>query len=346
MTRVGVSARTRNNGSLTYFLRWRANGKAMTKHSGIRTGPRPTKREVDRFENLAKEAALELQRELAKDIVPIACTDPTITVPRAVLAYLESISGLQAGCTVNAKCRTLDLLPDIRVGDVTADTLAEWTENRAQTVCDRTRYTEIAYVGAFLDWCVRKGFLAIKPTLPRPVVDWQGPAVVEDSQIRAAISAQTNDSQRLAVQILACTGLRNAELVWLPDSAVLIQGSGAILSVPKGERERTKRHGRQLPLGPMLTERIIAYRAERGIADRIIPSCIPTILNRWLRPSRLAPKQCRQWFLSALERDSCPDYVIRRLLGHAPDRTRRAYSFQLSDARPWMEKVEQRVFGA
>ena len=334
--RVSVTRRQNADRSITYDLRWLLGGRLWRKSSGIRTGPRPGQRERDRGMNAARAAADDLSRELTTGAKPV---EPA-PIGRAVLEYLASIDGVQAASTVDAKARILNYLGsmEVLVTDLTAEEIQKWADRRTQDVREATVGAELCAFGAFFDWAFRRGYMPAVPLMPRIRPVRARPLAVEDDQIRSTIAAQPTEARRLAARMLACTGLRAGELMRLPAAAVVLNGDGACIHVPPTSTERTKRHERQIPVGPRLMAEIGPSRE----GDRLIPEIHASFLGLWCKP--LMPKQFRQWYLSTLEALGCPDYVIRALLGHRQDRVREAYSFRLADAKPWCEKVENIVY--
>jgi len=186
MKHVGVSARPNADGSITFLLR----GRGLAKSSGIRTGPNPGKRDLDRFRGLAREKTLEMDRRLDAGL-PVVEAGPAITIEQAALEYTASLEGLQAESTIYAKTRVLGCLPAGLVSGLTGDSIAIWTEGRAGKLADSTRTMELAHVAAFLGWCVRRGYLPQVPELTPPRIEYRPPPVVENETVRAAIAAQT-----------------------------------------------------------------------------------------------------------------------------------------------------------
>ena len=155
--------------------------------------------------------------------------------------------------------------------------------------------------------------------------------------------------------VLACTGLRADELASLPAGAVDVRE--ALLRVPAGLQERTKHHGRVLPLSPgccaFLGPLVKSSGPLAWDGERLFPELCRHDLYKMLRacpdPGRqgrqLTPKRMRQWFSSALRKLTAPEYMIRGLVGHVAPGAARNYdlqgTFTPEGARPYVHGIER-----
>ncbi len=357
---VGLWPRPNRDGSLTYTLRWRVSdgqgGAKVRIERACKTERKPTATSTREWERQARMLAFKKEQELRDPDSP--GTAMRITLPEAANHHLSWAEGDGshappiAGSTLDARFRVVwgfveyvqAEYADVQyVKALTRKHTASWAHWRAAQVADSTRNTELAHLGAFLRYCRDHGFTDRELPLRdhRAPIGEALPMAIEDHEVRGAIFSQQDPIRRAALFTLAATGMRNRELVGL-----CVRGWDAanrILTIPKAERERTKRHGRRFPMGDYAARLIEDVQASRDFREQgapLLPGIRPPSLGNWLRPMGLVPKQFRQWFCSTLERLDAEDRVIDALMGHAGSKTRRAYSFRLSDARPSMAMVE------
>ena len=237
----------------------------------------------------------------------------------------------------------------------------DWITHRLKDVQPSTAAKELARIASFLAWASDEGILS-KPIPLRAIrkslaIHPQEPPPLSDEAVMGAIARQPTPLRKGLITLLACTGLRADELASLPSGAVDI--GEALLRVPQGEHERTKRHGRVIPLpvgccaflAPLL--RSAGPLAWNG--DTLLDGIDRQALLRMLRgcpdPGRpgkdLTPKRLRQWACSTLTRLGCPSYLVRGVLGHvAPGNLKRyetAGLYSPQAARIYVQSLENLI---
>lgn len=345
---VGVWRRPTRDGTILFYLTWRerTNGgpvrRVAERIAALRTGPHPTRRQVELATGEARQRAYERQQQLEGRVVDMGPPLVPITLLEAIADHCEDLKGFAESTRTARERNLLNLLDFLELNhptvagpvDLNVELLLEWARDRRDFVSMNTLATELAHLDGFLadaklrHW--RNVELDTKPVRKamRIRARYKRPTIVSDETIRAAAGESP------AAWVLAATGMRIGELCGLPSTAW--NAATASIKIPEGENERTKCHGRELPVGQTTAAKIEQMLTARQTAGEI---------TKILRGHGITAKSCRQWFNSTLERMDCPDRTIKRLMGHAQPATQRAYSFQLAQLRPWMERVEKLLIG-
>jgi len=220
-----------------------------------------------------------------------------------------------------------------------------------------TMSQETSMLQGFLTWAAQNGFHPRELKLPRPQVPKAEPQPdpPSDELARRIVTeaGPVGSVPKAFLWTMFATGMRvgttEATGLHVRDFA------GDRLTIPKTVIERTKRHARIYPIGPLTQAELAAATAGRPGDDRLFPMSAKQY-EPWLSPyrwqgqygpCRMSPRKCRQWFCSALVRLKAPDDVIDYLMGHtAAHRTRSHYAqFDPETGRPWMAAVENLLKG-
>jgi len=358
----------RKHGSCTFYLRWRTRvgGKILYPSQILgNTGPHPRKRLLQKWKRDAEAARYRKEKELLNPPEVMRW----LGLSEAADHYAEQLdlcpAAIQARHRVVADFCAYTLqrtkeeheqdpkktwksqMNQLRWWDaeVWAQRWMHRTTRRGSEPLPETLLSELAYLRQFFNWARESQYMTDWITLKKQLRRMAGElshnplAPIKNARIRGQIECARDLRQRTAFIILPCTGLRSGELFSLLDEHW--DPAERALHVPKAARESTKRHKRDLHLGPKTSAVLEIWRASRGPASHLIPGLNSSRLGKWMHPNGLIPKQMRQWFLSSLERLDCPDRIIRQLMPHRSDKTRAAYSaYDPEEARPWMTKVE------
>ena len=358
--RVGVWTRKNIEGGRTYYLRWYVtDGQGGTRQAKaerlFRTERDPDRSSRRQWLAKARLAARAKQQELALDEAPRR-RPPKYALNYAANNYLQWLAGdemhdhVVAQSTLDARVRVVwsfvnyvgEQSPHKRwCNQLSANDPAGWALWRSKTVADTTLNTELFHLGGFLAWCYDhhyiREYLSLKTQRKR--CQYRRPVVLEDPEIAAILNEPAMYRQtRAGLWILGTLGLRPGELASLQTDGW--HADRRTIHVPAGERERTKWHERTLPVGPRLGELLDELDPQNGQLFPGLDRHTPAVwLRRW---DGVSPKRLRQWVCTTLERLEAPDYIIRAIMGHAPDSTRGHYAATLrpSDLRPWVERVE------
>ena len=127
-----------------------------------------------------------------------------------------------------------------------------------------------------------------------------------------------------------------------------------MLRVPKNGRETTKRHARDLPVGPWLTGELdrLQWSRHRSAGDDapLFASAndrpLSRQLNTWLKTWGHTPHDLRRWFSNTLLGLDCPDPIRCALMAHTLGGRDGAYYIPtLEDKRRWMHKLDALLSG-
>jgi len=354
--RVGVSRRTRGKWRELY-RRWTcvSGGKELERQEFFgKLTVGCGKRQWERLENEGQERARHKAEELRTGTGQ--ATAPAMGLQEGTLAFLCHIEDKWELGTVDAYQRLLDAFlaflagqpnPPATVAAVTqqqVDLFAAWRQSgggAGRPLKDSTLRGEMFMLGAFFKTAVKWKWGPNALEMPEYTAVVARTVVPEDEEVFAAL-AEPDPVRRAAFAVLALTGVRSDELMGMPASAW--QPGRMRLDLPETGTGRTKIHGRVLPVGPTLAGALDVLTL--GVPDGfgVIQPPGAGTLNRWLKPYRLTPKLLRRWFCTSLERMGCPDYAIRRLMGHSAGATRGAYSgYRASDAEEWMLRLDAKV---
>lgn len=373
---VTIHYRTNQDKSLTIYMRWnirrKDDGRWLPRNERLfRTEPAPTKASKRDWLRQARSHAAERQRELADpERARKQRSRRIFTLDKARDMFATWICGDDwhaspvAESTVTARLRVLDSFiafvaetyPDTRtIWQLSHRHTANWREHRrAIGIADSSLSCECSHLQAFLDFCDRHEWMRTPlRAMPREYrrrlhTRRRPPPAISTKEIREIIRDQKVPHRRDMIRMLAATGVRQGELRslrmkdWNLDSAVL--------TVPEGKHERTKLHGRQLPIGPWLArvlneyardqqEELLIFAREDGRAWG------GSDMNRWLRPSGYRPHDLRRWFYTMLLDSGCPPHYAKLLMGHALSQTEGPYivGWGPEKARAWMHKLDSLV---
>ncbi len=359
--------RNKRDNSVTVYVWW-CHGPAAGRAAGgkriTRTGPSPTPKDIRAAITQGRAWAENKRRELMDPDRAPAATLERIGLAEGMMLYLEWLEG-DAGhaspvkrCVADLADRVLTdfvrflgaMHPDIRGWhQVSCQHVSQW----AASLIGKSAGTVnnwLSRLQSVLDWAWSRRWMAEEVNLKalRKRTATRTVLIREDADVRYAVAG--DDAVAKAAALLALTGLRvDCELLALPRTA--FDALTGTITVPEGQAERTKLHGRVLPLGRVgcLTAAGLASSHDGAI---LVPASVTRdILARRLLP--IMPKELRRWFRFALERLEAPEYVIKALMGHRESRVTEAYSpglarpgpaMQASQLRAWMERVENILF--
>jgi len=206
---------------------------------------------------------------------------------------------------------------------------AGWaTYRRLNGIKPNTILTELSDIRSLMEFAYRESWIRDVPRFLSPPMERAvRPIVMPASRVIQIVRGQPTEFRRACLLTLACTGLRQGELRSLPftayDSAV------PVLNVPKQMTVRTKLHQRSIPVGPNLAKALnglCQMNAGQFYLFAVKGKMITSQLNEWLKPWGCSPHDLRRWFQATLESCDCPSYRIDDFMGHAPGRTRGAYT--------------------
>ena len=365
---VGLFVRKNGDRSRTIYLHWITSEDGSRKQNLDRFGrtePRPTRSSLRKTLSLARAEARILQGEL-KGNQP-ARKRWVISIPDAIEFYTQWIAGddrhdaVLARTTIDAHIRVLEHFlkfvgeefPGIRMmWRLSSAHIARWRDARRKQIKDSTLLSECTALQAFLHFADNRGwtwarFVAMPKDERRRLSNRpkQRVVVMSSNRLSKLLDSQEDQFRRDCLFVLAATGMRQGELRFLPRTAW--DANAMTITIPPG-LERTKRHGRILPVGPETTEAIERlHKTSLGRATLIIWKDKPltTQMNTWLRGWKCTPHDFRRWFISTLEGLECPEYVIQDLVGHSRPKTRRAYAQEISveQRRSWLVRVEKKL---
>jgi len=352
--------------SITLYYRWSTAGENGTPIPHMerfgRSGPKPTKAVLNRWKDEARAAMRDMRLAITEGYDGRRGGLLNMTIAAGVDAYLTWLYGDDlhaapvAASTARGTERVLtNFLAHLaecwpqhrRVNQITSQQTAAWTRSRqAQGMKLSTIRTECSLLKGWLDWAWEHGWRAEQIRMARI----KAPARINDvpsiAAVQRAIASRPDAMGRAAIHTLAATGMRQGELKALPTAAWSPQD--AILTIPQGLHERTKLHGRRLPVGPNLAAVLTEIQREgRSWDDGLLFTWqhrrMSSQLNRWLKRVDLTPHGLRRWFISNLKRLDCPGDVLHDLAGHARGATDVAYDPGGStpeQMRPWLVHIE------
>ena len=213
------------------------------------------------------------------------------------------------------------------VGEITTSGLESWLSSGDWGPAARA--SARASLRSFFEWATREGHCAHNPAagllpvarpraVPRPIPD----ALVMDSLRGAASDIQ------LAIEVMACCGLRRAEVSRLRGIDAVPVGQGWVIRVTgKGG------HMRSVPAPPGLARRIAAhsgYVFPGSDNGHVSPGWLGKRINRALPPGWTAHKLRHRFATVAYsaERDL---RAVQELLGHASPATTQVYAAVAAD---------------
>lgn len=368
-------ARTRNKDkSSTFYLRWRLHTGERFCQRLFRTEANPTRGSMREWRRKAAEAAHETQEQIAGHPDRPARTNFRLALPRAVDWYLSWIRGdeyhppqrSESTCDrqerllaefigyVNRtwpRIRRVNQLSLIHIAGQGKDQYGNavpvgWRHWRANNgIAESTIRTELSDISAFLKFAYDSNWMTQKLHFVRPKIEPQSPVILTDERVRYILDFDLPAHKRMTFLLLAATGMRQGELRALNISA--FNSETAEITIPTGEMERTKRHGRSIPLGPKVARELGTWLGHR-LEEWMIHTNghrVATQINRWFKVFGHKPHDLRRWFINTLHKEGCPQLWIDRLVGHAP-RNVDAQSYvnpTREDLRGWVAKLEERL---
>ena len=242
----------------------------------------------------------------------------------------------------------------VQAPDVDDEGPPAWAQaRRLAGLRDSTLACELRDLGAFFRWCRKRGLADVRLEPMRVAANGR-PTILETARVRTLIDGQTEPMARLSLSLLACLGLRQGEARGL--RAEDWDAERRVLTLPNGDRETTKRHGRALPVGPRLAALLDGRpRADAGtllswkgrpLVSQITRWCNPTGRSKWADPAHVEPHDLRRWFVNTLDAWQCPPEWADVLAGHVSPSIKRHYvNPTLEQLRVWLARVETEVLG-
>lgn len=361
---VGVTKRHCKDGSWTLYLQWRqwsTNRGPLTHRLRLcRTGPSPTKRDLRNAITQARVQANTTETYLREGRAPMQGLR-RYPLRDAMANYLDCMHK-QVGESTYARqeSRLLHFVnwhhsvkPDVQsVAGVTADHVRAYLavirdgNGRKRALKDCTLRLALSDLAAMFSWCETRDWCrgnpasAVRSEMGPNFRRRQPPVILANTVVREICRACPEAA------FLFCTGLRvgdkeagGALWSWLD----LEHG---LLVVPEAEAERTKIHGRTIPLGTRLLRMLGAMRKGDGL---IFPG-IQRIVRKRMRKHPYAsktptPHDARRWFSTALKTAKCPEADALYMLGHAQKNNMGPYyGFHPEETRRYVNAVDQVVF--
>lgn len=310
-----------------------------------------TRRELKKFEKLAKALAdVGLSGSVAPP--PEVRHETPAAAAEAFLAATET--GISAH-TARGRQRVARAFARWAQEDRHAASMAAiaqqeaeaWVDWRTGQVKATSLNTEISHVQALLTWCWRQRLMPDRIDLhdARPKHATNGRSAPLLTREVRAILGKFTDPDRLAVELLAATGLRVGELVglppsaWRPETGILhLEGVSA-----------TKNHERDLPIGRRMAQRLTDHLA--GLQEPAGAFWQPSwtadrLAKRLRRTAAINPHRLRKHFYTFLTYRNCPTPVADYLMGHTLRAVDAAYldHHEAEVERDWLQRLEDALF--
>ena len=278
------------------------------------------------------------------------------TLARAVCLHIRWMQ--EARYSRSAIDRRQAVLDRVLLGancQLTRGQLAEWRDTRRTQVAGSTLRMECSHVQSFLDWAWEREYLGI-PLVALPKSEGRNldsapredaRTWLTDDQVGEILQGTAGDKRGVLVLLLG-TGLRKGEA-----SQLLVSwwdSNARVLRIAEYGTRRTKHHGRDLPVGPVVGCLLDGFALDRQPEDKLLlgpgGGPMPNQANAWLKPYGCSPHDCRRWASQTLMRAGCPGEIRHAMLGHKPSRRDGAYERPtVEDMRPWAEKVDEALRG-
>lgn len=216
---------------------------------------------------------------------------------------------------------------------VDAAHIRAYLAQRTDQVSATTVHTEARAIRAFLNFCVREGWIEHSPQRPgmmprRPRV--VRPALTE-RQVRALLK-RASPQEAAVILVLLDTGLRAAEFCKLDVTDINLADGTVSVRQGKGAKDR------QVYLGARSRKTLLRYWGEMGITDgpavltqrgrrRLTPNALNRTLTRVgeLAGVDVSPHALRRTFAVLNLRAGVDVYTLARLMGHESIETLRQY---------------------
>ncbi|KKL82969.1 hypothetical protein LCGC14_1979420, partial [marine sediment metagenome] len=332
---VGVKKLKNGDGSYTLSLTWRdpVTGSPRSEKS-IRTEPKCGVRMLKKAYKLAREDAHDLKKALSGEranYVPIQWN----YIPQAKEQYLLWSSSLGPGGIVNAVEGTITLRQRhiesflafmktmhrgmrIRaIHHVALYHIAQWRDSLIGKKLEASTINNmISSVSGWFMWAVDHGFTHNNPCekLLRPKMA-NGRAVLRIATPQDLIRTceMMPDLHRSDITLfLGCTGLRIGEFRGLQHDSW--NEETRVLTIPETGTERTKLHGRDIPLciqGADALRRLLGESDGPYICgpDRG-RKALTSQINAWMTAVHVRPHDLRRFFIFAMESIGTPSHVV------------------------------------
>ena len=349
---VTIAKRRNRDKSITFYLRWHTEryGGGWCPHSErlFRTEAKPTLPSLTEWRRKAMNAVATRAAEFEGREVDDrdARERHLVPLPTAIEHYSVWIRGDEehaaplAQSTANERERHLlgfmefvgSNYPKTRnIWQLSHRHTYRWREHRrASGILDSTLAKECAHIQAFLDWCdspargwMRKK-LYVLPQAERRQLHTQPRQhhIPSDKAVQKAAGA----SQMIFV--LAATGIRQGELRDLRVNHWDMEEN--VLQIRPSGQERTKKHYRDVPVGPKLggilnTISIARYgELPMFTAQNDMPMTSNEV-HRIVKPFGFTSHDLRRWCMTKLIDTGCPHPYAMLLLGHTLPRQEAAY---------------------
>ena len=186
---------------------------------------------------------------VAQGIDPDAEKPSDLALPELVKRYWESPAGQRRRDGYAEKDQgdlepLLEYLGNIRIGEITADTLERWASAVKDEHTPGTIKRKLAILSSILGWAVRRGYLKARPRFPTIKLDNARTAWATKEQAASILGAIKNLDTRDAVTFAFSTGMRRAEVVGLGWNMVNLEGG--VVTLP-GELTKNRKT-RSIPL--------------------------------------------------------------------------------------------------
>lgn len=230
---------------------------------------------------------------------------------------------------------------------------AAWRDSRLGHIRDSTLAKESSHLQGCFDWLRERDYITSElVALPRAASrlldrapDPDRRRFITTPRLQAILRAMPPD-RRSVCAVLACTGLRIGELASLPVTSW--NATRSCVWVPRQGAQRTKRHERDIPVGPTIGHLLDHAKARLNGAAPTDP-LFPALRHRvghWLRGFGISPHDLRRWYNDTLRRLGCPKEIRGVMMGHTPSRRDGAYEKPREDElRPWVQRISDELMG-
>jgi len=360
---VNLSKYQCQNGSYTIRAMWRTD-EGQHSEQVLKTPPNTNKRELRKAEAEARKICREIQESYYS-----TRHRSRMALDKAVESYLAWAYGTGmnsrppvAASTADRQARVLkSFLAFIgngeysarQAGQISNQHTANWVDFRMKAgAAPSSMITYLSDLESFFSFCInrnwlREGQITLKRQrrLIAKQVENKETVIPELDQIlKACTENDDREIFNLIFTTLACTGLRCQELQDLK-GLHLVKG---VINVPRSDREKTKLHKREIPIGPRLIKKLsrlkkIKQADDYLFTDRYKP--LGNAISHRAKKFELTPHDFRRWFNATLENLECPMDTRMDLMGHTMSKVRAAYSAGVSNETklPWLKKIENKL---
>ena len=210
-------------------------------------------------------------------------------------------------------------------------------------------------LSAWCKWCIGEGWIETNPwrqvNRPNTLVNERYAQFKSHQEVLDLLSRARTTLIAAKVAVLAYTGLRRDEAAHLRADEDIDWYNG-LIHVPRGDRERTKKHERVIPVIPALRGWMLILRMEQDLGPYLLgpdrgERPATTQVNTICKQLGTSPRYLRRFFRYALESCEIQPYIIDDLMGHVASRVRQAYTpeFNLATATMAMERFQRWLSG-